>query len=321
MSGTGPWDREAMRTEVVAGLQAHPRQLSPKYFYDQRGSELFEEITHLPEYYPTEKEWEILQEAVPAWIDELRPATLVELGAGSARKTRTLLDAMSARRREGFFVPVDVSASFVRDTARAVDGEYPGLSVVPEVADISGDFRLRSSRPPPVLYALLGGTLGNFGPPTDVTLLSRIRRLLLPGDAFLVGVDLRPGNGKAREVVEAAYNDGQGVTAEFNRNVLHVLNRELGADFDPEAFEHRAHYDSEGGRIEMRLVARREQRVTIPGAEPLAFQEGEWIRTELSCKFTRDLLAERFQAAGLGLARWATDRDGYFAMALGSPGR
>lgn len=317
----GLWDREAMRREVAEGLARSPKEISPKYFYDDRGSRLFEEITRLPEYYPTGKEWEILQETVPGWVGELRPVTLVELGAGSARKTRALLDAMRSEGTGRHFVPVDVSASFVRETARTVDREYPDLEVVPEVADISGPFELRSSRPPPVLYALLGGTVGNFGPPDDVALLRRVRGLMSPGDGFLVGVDLRPGGGKSRETVEAAYNDAQGVTAEFNRNVLRVLNRELETDFDPASFQHRAHYDPDAGRIEMRLIALRDQKVSLPGEAPVELRQGEHIRTELSCKFTRELLEERFLQAGLVLVRWATDRDGYFAMALGCPGR
>ena len=319
MTSDGPWDREAMRREVTEGLARTPKELSPKYFYDERGSELFEDITRLPEYYPTDKEWEILNESVPEWLAGMRPATLVELGAGSARKTRTLLDVMDRLESGRAFVPVDVSDSFVRDTARVVSREYPALDVTSEVADISGAFELRSARPRPVLYALLGGTLGNFGPPDDVALMERVAAFMASEDAFLVGVDLRPGGGKSRETVEAAYNDGDGVTAAFNRNVLRVINRELGADFDPEGFAHQARYEPEDGRVEMWLVALRDQRVTVPGAPgPVDLQEGEGIRTELSCKFTRELLEERFLLAGLELVRWATDRDGYFAMALGS---
>lgn len=312
------WERPAMLREVMEGLSRDPKELSPKYFYDHRGSELFEEITRLPEYYPTRKEREILEETLPDWIAELGPATLVELGAGSARKTRVLLDAMRARGTARAFVPVDVSASFVRESAREVAAEYPGLQVEPEVADISGPFQLRSHRPTPVLYALLGGTIGNFAPPDDVRLLGRIRSLMGPSDGFLAGVDLRPGEGKDRETVEAAYNDAERVTERFNANILRVLNRELGADFDVDAFRHRAVYDDERGHVELSLVARRRQSVRIPGGGTVDLEEGEPIRTELSCKFTREIVAERFHRSGLRLLRWTTDRDGYFAMALGS---
>jgi L-histidine N-alpha-methyltransferase len=304
-----------MLAEVAEGLSAPQKELSPKYFYDQRGSELFEEITRLPEYYQTRTERALLEACMPALIQELGTRTLIELGAGSAEKSRVILNAMRAAGTAELYVPIDVSATFLAQTASGLRREYPRLLVEPSVADISEDFNLPRKVPSPALIAFLGGTIGNFYPPAAIRLLSRVRAAMAASDRFLMGVDLRKDVAR----IEAAYNDARGVTAEFNRNMLRVLNHELGAGFDPMAFEHRAFYDRAAHRIEMHLVSRRPQRVMIPGIGEVAFAAGETLRTEISAKFDRASVAELFAAAGLVIEGWRTDGDRLFALVVGAP--
>src|SRR5690242_16741442 len=304
-----------MLAEVAAGLAAPQKELSPKYFYDQRGSELFEEITRLPEYYPTRTERALLAGWMPELMRQLGTRTLIELGAGSAEKSRIILDAMRATGLAELYVPIDVSATFLSQTAARLRREYPGLEVEPAVADIAVELNLPRRMPRPALFAFLGSTIGNFYPPAAIRLLRRIRAAMEPGDRFLLGVDLRKDI--ARD--EAAYNDSRGVTAAFNRNMLLVLNHELGADFDPEAFVHRAFYDTVTNRIEMHLVSAREQTVSIPGLEPIRFAAGESIRTEISTKYDRDSVAALFDAAGLRIEAWPRDPTTPFGLVLGAP--
>jgi L-histidine N-alpha-methyltransferase len=306
--------RRRMLADVVAGLSRPQKELSPKYFYDARGSRLFEEITTLPEYYPTRIERALLRRWVPSWIEGVSPVSLVELGAGSASKTRILLDAMPAR---GSFVPVDVSEEFLHETAETLREEYPQLTVTPTVADLTHPLELSAPLSRPALFAFLGSTLGNFTPSGAVRLLGHVRATMHAEDAFLLGADLRPGHGKSRGEMEAAYNDSRGVTAEFNLNVLRVLNRELGSDFDLRGFAHRAVYDDAEARIEMHLVALRDHTVTIPGAETFRLHEGETIRTEISCKYDRETLGGLFAQAGLRITRWREDERGRYALVLG----
>jgi L-histidine Nalpha-methyltransferase len=304
-----------MLAEVAAGLSAPQKELPPKYFYDQRGSELFEEITRLPEYYPTRTERRLLQGWMPALMAQLGIRTLVELGAGSADKSRIILDAMRATGLAELYVPIDVSATFLSQTAAQLRQEYPGLVVEPAVADIGEELNLPRRMPRPALFAFLGSTIGNFYPPAAIRLLTRVRAAMAPGDRFLLGVDLRKDIAR----IEAAYNDSKGLTAEFNRNMLLVLNHELGADFDPEAFAHRAFYDTAGHRIEMHLVSLRHQRVAIPGLEPVELAEGESIRTEISSKYDRESVAALFEAAGLRIEAWPTDPATPFGLVVGAP--
>lgn len=300
-----------MRREVVEGLSRPQKRLSPKFFYDRRGSELFEEITRQPEYYPTRTERRLLKERMPVWIRELRPASLVELGAGAADKTTTILDAMHESVERPTYVPVDISGEFLDGVATELRGAYPAAEVRPIVADMTVGFHLPHDLPRPVLFALLGGTIGNFPGRQAVDQLQRIRTEMDDADLFLMGCDLH----KDVRILEAAYNDAAGVTAAFNLNVLTVLNDALGADFDPTDFRHRAFYDADRRQIEMHLVARRPLKVTIPGGGTFDFREGESIHTEVSCKFTRPSVEALLRSSGLELDRWAEEPPG-FALAL-----
>lgn len=303
-----------MLAEVRAGLLAVPKALPPKLFYDTRGSELFERITELPEYYLTRTERALLKRCAPEWVGRLAPRALVELGAGSARKTRVLLDAMRLAGCAERYLPVDVSGEFLAGTARQLGAEYPELEVVPVLADLTDEFELPAPLPYPVLHAFLGSTLGNFEPGDAVRLLRTLRRQMSAADRLLLGLDLR----KDTVEIERAYNDAAGVTAEFNRNMLHVLNRELGSDFRPERFRHHAFYNTEEHRIEMHLVSEEEQQVRIPGVGVVAFRAGESIRTEFSHKYERAQVEELLAAAGLGVERWETER-GRYALLLAAP--
>lgn len=302
--------------EVRDGLSRAQKELSPTLFYDRRGSELFEEITQVAEYYLTRTERALLATRMPPVIEQLAPRTLVELGAGSAAKTRLLLDAMRAGGEAAAYVPVDVSAEFLRESAVKLGSELPGLRVVPVVADISAGLDLPRAMPRPVLFAFLGSTIGNFDEPAAIALLRSVRDAMCPGDHFLLGVDLQ----KDSRVIEAAYNDSSGVTAAFNANVLRVLNRELGADFDVRDFFHRAWYNREAHRVEMHLVARRALDVHIPHIGRVPFRAGESIRTEISCKYDRASVQCMFDDAELVLDAWIASEDPAYALAMASRG-
>lgn len=307
--------RHAILADVRDGLLRTPPELSPKYFYDERGSRLFEEITRLPEYYLTRAEREILVARADEIAADVAPKTMVELGAGSAAKTRILLDALVERLVEVTYVPVDVSDDFLADTARALEAEYPSLRVEPVVADISATLDLPPSVEGPVLFAFLGSTIGNFDGPGAMALLRRVRAQMRAGDRLLLGTDLR----KDSATLNAAYNDSAGVTAEFNRNMLRVLNAELDADFAVDAFEHVAFYNEAEHRIEMHLRAVGDQLVTVPGLAALTLRDGEMIRTELSHKYDRADVDAMAAAARLRVTRWFTDEQGRFALSLLEP--
>jgi L-histidine N-alpha-methyltransferase len=303
--------QRALHEEVLAGLCARPKELSPKWLYDERGSQLFDDITRLPEYYPTRCEREIL-EARAAEIARLSGAdTLIELGSGTSEKTRLLLNAF---QEEGLrrFVPFDVSEAFLRGAAAKLAHEYPRLHVHAVVGDFERHLR-HLPRGGRRLVAFLGGTIGNFKPAQRAHFFREVAEGLKPGDGLLLGTDLL----KCRERLFAAYNDSAGVTAEFNRNVLRVLNRELGADFDVDAFEHLAPFDEANGWIEMRLISQREQVVRLPALQRFAeFDEGEVLRTEVSCKFRPEQVEAELSTAGLHLSAWWTDAAGDFALSL-----
>jgi L-histidine N-alpha-methyltransferase len=302
----------ALAADVRAGLTASPRTLPPKWFYDDRGSELFDEITRLPEYYPTRTERSILVEHAREIATRTSADTLVELGSGTSEKTRLLLDALAAGGTLSRFVPFDVSEQTLRDAAAAVSREYPGVAVHAVV----GDFEHHLDRIPrggTRLVAFLGSTIGNLTPATRAVFLADLAAGLAPGDGLLLGTDLVKD--PARLV--AAYDDAAGVTAAFNRNVLQVIDRELAADFDPEAFDHVAVWDADQEWIEMRLRARHAHRVEVAALDlTVDFAAGEDLRTEISAKFRRDRVADELAAAGLELGEWWTDPAGDFALSL-----
>ena len=305
--------------EIQWGLSQPQKQLPSKFFYDTRGSELFESITELPEYYLTRTETGLLQAPVSGWVTEMEAASLVELGAGSARKTRILLTAMANPTPERTYAPVDVAGDFLRTSAETLKMEDPSLDIRPQIRDITWELDFVDDLPRPVLFALLGSTIGNFVGEAEGELLSNVRSAMREGDLFLLGADLRPGDGKSVERVEAAYNDTQGITAEFNLNMLRALNRDAGTNFDLAAFRHRALYNEGAGWIEMHLVAGVAQEVRIPGGGTVRIGAGESIRTELSCKYDRPVLTELLASARLEITRWCTDEDGLYAMALAAP--
>jgi len=309
----GDGDSRTLADDVREGLTRDFKELPPKHLYDTRGAELFEQICELPEYYPTRTERAILERVAGELIAQTGAGELVELGSGSATKTRLLLDAMADAGTLESFVAVDVTESFVRDSAAELLHEYPGL----RVHGLIGDFERHLDHLPPArgprLLAFLGGTIGNFAPASRRAFLRTVCGLLGPDDHLLVGTDLV----KDPAILEAAYDDSAGVTAEFNRNILYVLNRELGADFDPAAFEHVARFDTDEEWIEMRLRAREAQQVTLEALDlTVGFEAGEDIRTEISAKFTRERFAAELTAAGLTLAAWHTDENGWFALSI-----
>jgi L-histidine N-alpha-methyltransferase len=302
-----------MAADVRAGLTRPFKELSPRYFYDEYGSQLFEHITELPEYYPTRCEREIL-ETRSAEICEAAnsPATLIELGSGSALKTTVLLNAMLDAGCLETYCPVDISEEITRETAERIADEYEGIAVRGLVCDFELDLE-RIPVAAPRVIALLGGTIGNFEPQQRSSFLHRISNLLGPEDRFLLGTDLV----KDRQTLEAAYNDTQGVTADFNKNVLAVLNRELGADFDSDSFEHVARWDDENLWVDIRLRSLSNQVVTVASLDMLVpFAAGEEMRTEISTKFARPGLEGIYAEAGLELTDWWTDADGLYALSL-----
>ncbi len=305
---------ERMAREIHAGLSAKPKELAPKYFYDERGSQLFEQITALPEYYPTRAERAILAERSAEIVAAAgEPTMLVELGSGSAAKTRHLLEAMREAGCLETYAPVDISEEITHETAESLVEEFPGLAIRGLVCDFEQHLERVPNGVEGRLVAFLGGTIGNLYPEPRREFLARIATLLGPDDRLLLGTDLV----KDAARLEAAYDDSQGVTAEFNKNVLTVLNRELGADFDPGAFDHVARYDAEEARMDIRLRSRGEQSVRVDGLGlDIAFAAGEEMRTEISAKFTRERLEAIFEQVGLEMSGWFTDRDGDYALSL-----
>ena len=310
-----PGERRAtLERDVLVGLSLHPKELPPKWFYDERGSELFDEITRLPEYYLTDSERSILQAHSSDIAAALDVDTLVELGSGTSEKTRLLIGAFLAAGKLQRIVVFDYSEEFLRAAAAALAGEYPSV----EVHAVVGDFEQLDRLPGEGtrLIAFLGSTIGNLLPGVRAAFLSRLGRQLRPGEALLLGLDLVKDVGR----LEAAYNDTRGVTAAFNRNVLSVLNGELRADFVPDRFEHVARWDSRNEWIEMLLRSKCRQRVRIEDLDLEAdFAEGEEMRTEISAKFRRERIAAELEEAGLRLERWWTDGAGGFALCLAVP--
>ncbi len=298
--------------DALRGLTAQPKDIPPKWFYDDRGSDLFDAITRVEEYYPTRRERAILETRAPEIALRTEADTLVELGSGTSEKTRVLLDGMRDASTLRRYVPFDVSKRTLHDAAAAIEKEYAGIDVQPVVGDFTLDLDTipRGGRR---LVVFLGGTIGNLLPEARTVFLRDVAAMLDPGDYLLLGTDLV----KEPARLVAAYDDAEGITSEFNKNVLHVMNRELGADFDIDAFEHVAVFDTEREWIEMRLRSTRAQTVHVRALElEVEFAPGEEMRTEVSAKFTRERVERELRAAGMTLVEWWTDPDGDFALSL-----
>lgn len=303
---------EPMAAEVRAALLATPPRLPSKYFYDDRGSRLFDAITRLEEYYPTRTEEAIIERHAADIVAYTRPREIVELGSGAGRKIRLLLDVLRAGGGLGRLVFFDISERVLAESVTRVGTDYPGLEARGVVGDFTGDLA-------PLgpgggrLMLFLAGTLGNLHPRDVPRFLARAAAQLEPGDHFLLGIDLVKDTAR----LERAYDDAQGVTAEFNRNILRVMNTRLGADFDPAAWQHVAFYDRRRAWIEMRLRAQSRQRVRVPACGlDLHFAAGGEIRTEISCKYTRRILERRLRGTGLAVERWYSDPEELFAVVL-----
>jgi L-histidine Nalpha-methyltransferase len=301
-----------LRADVRAGLTATPKTLPPKYFYDARGSELFDDITRLPEYYLTRAETAILERHAAEVARLSRCESLVELGSGTSAKTRLLLRALLAAGTLREFVPFDLDPAVLTEASEALAAEYPSLRIAPFVGDFEHDLAAIPARGRRMI-AFLGSTIGNLEPSARASFLKQVGAALQPGDTFLLGTDLVKDVGR----LERAYDDAAGVTADFNRNVLRVVNRELGADFAVDEFEHVAVWDPAREWIEMRLRSGREQQVTIRDLGLVVrFAAGEELRTEISAKFRREVVEAELAAAGLETVRFWTDPDGDFALTL-----
>jgi L-histidine Nalpha-methyltransferase len=302
----------ALRADVLAGLTATPKTLPPKYFYDERGSALFDEITRLPEYYPTRAETSILQAHAPEIASLSRCESLIELGSGTSAKTGLLVRAMLDENTLREFVPLDVDPAVLAEATEALAARYPRLRLAPFVGDFEHDLGAipRTGRR---MIAFLGSTIGNLDPPARAHLLAQVSAALRPGDTFLLGTDLVKDTGR----LVRAYDDAAGVTAEFNRNVLQVINRELSADFDPDEFEHVAIWDAENQWIEMRLRSSRAQTVRVADLGlTVSFAPGEEMRTEISAKFRPEQVRAELDAAKLDTVSFWTDPAGDFGLTL-----
>jgi L-histidine Nalpha-methyltransferase len=306
---------EALRADVRAGLTATPKTLPPKYFYDARGSELFDEITRLPEYYLTRAETAILRQHAAEIAGLSRCESLVELGSGTSAKTRLLLSALRDGGTLRECVPFDVDPVVLTEASDALAADYPGLAIAPFVGDFEQDLgSVPAGRRR--MIAFIGSTIGNLEPAARAAFLARVGGALRPGDTFLLGIDLVKDTGRLLR----AYDDAAGVTAEFNRNVLLVVNRELDADFAVEEFQHVALWDAEHEWIEMRLRPARAQRVTIGDLDlVVSFAAGEDLRTEISAKFRREGIEAELGAAGMRTVRFWTDPHGDFGLLLAEP--
>jgi L-histidine N-alpha-methyltransferase len=302
----------ALRRDVHDGLTQTPKSLPPKWFYDSAGSDLFDQITRLPEYYPTRAEAQILRDRSAEIADAAGANTLVELGSGTSEKTRMLLNALRDNGSLCRFIPFDVDAGVLRAAGTAIEREYPGI----EIDAVCGDFEEHLGKIPRVgrrLVAFLGSTIGNLTPGPRAEFLASLSDILQPGDGLLLGTDLV----KDADRLVCAYDDSAGVTAKFNRNVLAVVNRELAADFDLAAFQHVARWNAAEERIEMWLRAATAQKVRIGALDLTAeFGVGEEMLTEVSCKFTPDGVAAELAAAGLRRTHWWTDQAGDFGLSL-----
>lgn len=315
---------EEFARDVREGLGSERKFLLAKYFYDERGSKLFEEITRLPEYYPTRTEASILEEYAGAIRNALEgDISLVELGSGSSAKTRILLENIMEEQRRLHYLPIDISPTILDETARKLDARYPRLTTIPIASEYGEGLRQATRlaiREPDVverkLVLFLGSSIGNFEPQDAGSFLNTVRDGLQEDDALLIGFDLQ----KDRSVLEAAYDDAAGVTARFNLNVLRRINRELDGEFDLESFRHRAHYNETAGRMELHLVSKKEQQVAIRQLEEtFGFKKEESIHTESSYKYTVPLIQEIAGNTRFEVGKVFTDPKNWYALALFYP--
>lgn len=313
--------REAVLTEAIAGLRSNPKTLPPWLFYDEAGSALFEKITELPEYYLTRAERSIFAARADDIIGSAgHPLTIAELGSGTASKTGLLLAAAARRQSEVLYQPIDVSPSALEEAAATLPAAVPGVVVRPQIANyITNGYNIKRPDGCCVLALYIGSSIGNFDPEEARSILRKLRKQMkTSGDAILLGADLAPNCNKSVEQLIAAYDDAAGVTAAFNKNILARLNRELGANFDLDAFRHRAYWNAQESRMEMHLVSTVPQTVTIDG-ERISFASGESIHTENSYKFTERALIELLHDSGYSSPQWFQDANHYFAVALAYP--
>lgn len=307
-----PTDDTSLADDVFAGLSRAAKSLPPKYFYDARGSRLFEQICDTDEYYPTRTEQQLLDQNADTIVRMSAPRSIVELGSGSARKISRVLESVEHQRIRCTYVPFDVSRSALEESGRDLLGRFPWLEVRGIVGDYDKDL-VALPKLHPTLFMFLGGTVGNFTPDQASRFLKRLAKHMQPGDHLLLGTDLV----KDAKVLNDAYNDSQGITAEFNKNVLSVINRELDASFDPEAFDHVAYFDTSKRQIEMYLESRQPQTVRIKDLNlDVHFATGERILTEISRKFTRDSVERMLADAGLQLNAWFEPPNGYFGLSV-----
>lgn len=314
LNGASPW--ASIAEDVRRGLTGFPKSLPPKYFYDARGVALFEEITRLPEYYLTRAEQGLISRFGKELLAHSRPSEVLELGPGSIAKISSLLAASNGANGPMRYTALDVSEEVVREVVDGVSREYPSLNVHGLVGDFEKDLPGLSPASGRRLIAFLGSTIGNLDPNARRDFLSQVSRQMSPGDSLLLGVDLI----KDRDVMEAAYNDSLGVTAEFNRNILRVVNHAVGTDFEPQAFRHHAFYNDVESRIEMHLVPESRQTVVLPGIGiTVTVEPGETVWTESSHKFTRQSASAMLEEAGLSVERWCADAEDRFALVLAGP--
>lgn len=302
--------------DVAAGFAETPKRLPPKYFYDDHGSRLFDRICDTPEYYPMRTEGALLAESAASIMASVRPAHILELGSGTSRKTEHLLAAAEAEGLSPRYWPYDVCESIMASAAERLLARFPWLSIEALVGDYGAGLAHLPRPDGGCLYLFLGGSLGNFEPQEAVRVLGELAERMHPSDRLLLGVD----RVKDRSVLEAAYNDAEGVTAAFNRNVLTVLNRELEADFDPDGFAHEAFFNETASRIEMHLVAQRDQQVHVGAlGQDYYIPAGDRLRTEISRKFTPASLASELASAGLVMSEHYQPADGAFSLVLAAP--
>ena len=302
-----------LAADVRAGLLNPPRTLPPKYFYDERGSQLFEQICETPEYYPTRTEDSLLQNYSKHIIERAQPVQILELGSGNAQKTRRIFDACEQLSNDCEYVPFDVCEKVLEQTAKQLQANYDWLNVFPLVGDYHAGLANLPDSDGVRLFVFLGSTIGNFTPQEAAGFITEIKQCMKPGDFFLLGADRI----KNTEVLDAAYNDAEGLTAEFNLNVLRVINRELGANFDVSGFEHCAKYNESKDRIEMHLIANSEQHVHISDLnEIVTFKPGDAILTEVSHKYTSDGIEKLLQQCGLNIIEHYEPDNQYFSLIL-----